>query len=121
MNDMSKPQPRAEATPVVIPVEPFVSRDYAEAEADKLWARVWQAACRLEEIPRVGDYVTYDIGEESIIIVRISADEVRAMYNVCLHRGRRLTEGCGHTNQFYCRFHGWSWNIDGTNLSLIHI
>ena len=115
MNDMGKPQPRAGEKPVVIPIEPFVSREYAEAEGDRLWGKVWQAACRLEEVPKVGDYVTYDIGDESIIIVRSSADEVRAMYNVCLHRGRRLTEGCGHTNQFYCRFHGWSWNIDGTN------
>ena len=115
MNDMRKPLPPARQKPVVIPVKPFVSREYAEAEGDKLWARVWQAACRLEELPKVGDYVTYDIGEESIIVVRVSPEEVRAMYNVCLHRGRRLTEGCGHTNQFYCRFHGWSWNIDGTN------
>ena len=119
MNDMGKPQPRAGEKPVVIPIEPFVSREYAEAEGDRLWGKVWQAACRLEEVPKVGDYVTYDIGDESIIIVRISADEVRAMYNVCLHRGRRLTEGCGHTSQFYCRFHGWSWNIDGSNRVVI--
>ena len=92
MNDMSKPHPRASEKPVVIPIEPFVSREYAEAEGDKLWGKVWQAACRLEEVPKVGDYVTYDIGDESIIIVRVSGDEVRAMYNVCLHRGRRPSE-----------------------------
>ena len=115
MNDLSNVPARAVEQPVVIPIEPFVSRDYAEAEGEKLWAKVWQAACRVEEVPNAGDYVTYDIGDESIIVVRTSPDEIRAMYNVCLHRGRRLTEGCGHTNQFYCRFHGWSWNIDGTN------
>ncbi len=119
MNQMSPPPARTDVQPVVIPNEPFVSREYAEAEADKLWAKVWQAACRVEELPKVGDYVTYDIGEESIILVRSDADTISGFYNVCLHRGRRLTDGCGHTNQFYCRFHGWSWNIDGTNRSCI--
>jgi nitrite reductase/ring-hydroxylating ferredoxin subunit len=98
---------------VVIPVEAYTSQDYARAENDKLWPKVWQVACRVEDLERVGDYVTYDILDESIIVVRTAPDTIKAMYNVCLHRGRRLTEGSGHTNQFFCRFHGWHWNIDG--------
>jgi phenylpropionate dioxygenase-like ring-hydroxylating dioxygenase large terminal subunit len=113
MNEMSPPP--ALDKPVVIPIEPFTSPEYARAEGEKLWPRVWQAACRVEEMPNVGDYVTYDILDESIIIVRTAegsgAGTISAYYNVCQHRGRRLTKGCGHTNQFYCRFHGWSWDI----------
>lgn len=101
--------------PVIIPVEPYLSGEYARAEGEKLWPRVWQVACRVEEIPNVGDYVTYDILDESIIVVRTSADKIAGYYNVCQHRGRRLTKGCGHTTKFYCRFHGWSWDIDGRN------
>ena len=56
--------------PVVIPIEAYVSPAYARAESDKLWAKAWQVACRVEEVPKVGDYVTYDILEESIIVVR---------------------------------------------------
>ena len=63
---------------------------------------------RAEELPGGGDYATYNIGDEMIILVRSEADGIKGFYNVCLHRGRRLTEGCGHTNQFYCRFHGWT-------------
>lgn len=100
--------------PVLIPVEPFTSPEYARAEGDRLWAKVWQAACRAEEIPNVGDYVTYDILDESIIVVR-TEDGIAAYYNVCQHRGRRLTKGCGHTAKFYCRFHGWTWDIAGKN------
>ena len=115
MNDF---RPRTSETggyPMIIPVEPFISPEYARAEGEKLWPRVWQVACRVEEIPNVGDYVTYDILDESIIVVRTAADEIAAYYNVCQHRGRRLTKGCGHTAKFYCRFHGWSWDIDGRN------
>ncbi len=93
--------------------EAYVSADYARAEADKVWAKVWQVACRVEEIEGVGDYVTYDIGEESIIVVRTAADKIAAYFNVCQHRGRRLTQGCGHTKGFVCPFHAWSWGLDG--------
>jgi nitrite reductase/ring-hydroxylating ferredoxin subunit len=112
MNDISQVSASSEA-PVVIPVEAYISEAYARAEGEKLWAKVWQTACRVEEIPKVGDYVTYDILDESIIVVRTAKDRIQAFFNVCQHRGRRLTEGCGHTAQFYCRFHGWRWNIDG--------
>jgi nitrite reductase/ring-hydroxylating ferredoxin subunit len=115
MNDISQRSPAAKEKPVQIPLEAYLSEAYARAENEKLWAKVWQVACRVEEIPKVGDYVTYDILDESIIVVRTSADRIQAFYNVCQHRGRRLTEGCGHTAQFYCRFHGWRWNIDGEN------
>ena len=101
--------------PVVIPVEAYTSEAYARAENDKLWGKVWQVACRAEEIPRVGDYFTYDILDESILIVRSAPDKISAYYNVCQHRGRRLMEGCGHTQRLVCRFHGWAWNLKGEN------
>jgi nitrite reductase/ring-hydroxylating ferredoxin subunit len=102
--------------PVVIGVEPYLSPEYARAEDRKLWGRVWQVACREEEIARVGDYLTYDIMEESIIVVRVAGDRIAAYYNVCQHRGRQLTEGCGNARRFVCKFHGWAWNLQGENV-----
>ena len=101
--------------PCIIPVEAYTSAAYARAEWEKLWPKIWQVACRVEEIPAVGDYVTYDILDESIIVVRTAADTIKGFYNVCQHRGRRLTSGCGNAKRFFCRFHGWRWNIDGEN------
>jgi phenylpropionate dioxygenase-like ring-hydroxylating dioxygenase large terminal subunit len=101
--------------PVVIPIEAYTSEAYARAENEKLWGKVWQAACRTEEIAEVGDYVTYDILDESIIVVRTAPDTISAYYNVCQHRGRRLTKGCGRTRGFHCRFHGWAWDLQGKN------
>ena len=97
----------------VIPPQAYTSPEYARAEADRLWGKVWQAACRAEEVPNVGDFVTYDIMDESVIIVRTGEDRVQAFYNVCQHRGRQLAEGCGHARQFVCKFHGWRWKITG--------
>lgn len=115
MSEIQVTQPGMADEPVMLPIEPYVSRDYALAEGEKLWPKVWQPACRVEELPKVGDFVTYDIADESIIVVRSSTENISAYYNVCQHRGRRLTKGCGHTSRFYCPFHGWAWNIDGSN------
>lgn len=102
-----------------IPKEDYLSREFAELEADNLWPKVWQIACRLEEIPNKGDYVTYDIVDESIIVVRANDGEVSAFYNVCPHRGTQLTEGCGSAKQFVCSFHGWRFGLDGRNIAVI--
>jgi phenylpropionate dioxygenase-like ring-hydroxylating dioxygenase large terminal subunit len=107
------------AAAVIIGNEAYVSADYARAEADRLWPRVWQVACRVEEIPDVGDFVTYDIAGDSIIVTRAAPDKIAAYFNVCRHRGRQLTEGCGNARRFVCKFHAWSWDLDGENLGVV--
>ena len=96
-----------------VPVTRYTSRAFYELEMERLWPRVWQMACREEEIPTVGDYLIYEIGQFSIIVVRTS-DGLKAHHNVCRHRGRRLCDFDGHAANFICPFHGFSWNIDGT-------
>jgi len=98
---------------VTLPVQAYISEDYAREEKDRLWKKVWQVACREEEIARTGNYYTYDIHDQSIIVVRSGPDEISAYRNACLHRGRMLTEGCGHTGRFHCKYHGWQWTLDG--------
>jgi phenylpropionate dioxygenase-like ring-hydroxylating dioxygenase large terminal subunit len=102
-----------------VPAEDYMSREIAEREKKLLWPRVWQLACRLEEIPFVGDYVTYDIQDESVIVIRQTADTLRAYYNVCQHRGRRLADGCGSAARLQCRFHGWQWGLDGKIIRIL--
>jgi phenylpropionate dioxygenase-like ring-hydroxylating dioxygenase large terminal subunit len=102
-----------------IPPTAYISRDYAAREYDKLWSKVWQMVCRLEEIANVGDFVTYDILDQSVIVVRSAPDTISAYHNVCPHRGRRLTEGCGNEKRFACKFHGWKWSLDGKNTSVL--
>ena len=108
-----------ELPPVRIGPEAYLSEDYARAENDKLWGKVWQIACREEELPKVGDYVTYDILDESIIVTRAADDKIVSYYNACPHRGRRLTEGCGQTKKFVCRYHGWKWELNGENAEVL--
>jgi nitrite reductase/ring-hydroxylating ferredoxin subunit len=76
---------------------------------------VWQFAARLDEIPEVGDHAKYDIGDQSVMIVRVSTDSIKAYHNACPHRGTALIEGAGSfkAETIRCPFHGWSWNLEG--------
>ncbi|WP_317928916.1 aromatic ring-hydroxylating dioxygenase subunit alpha [Halioxenophilus sp. WMMB6] len=112
--------------PLTFPTDAYVSKEYAEAEADKLWAKVWQHAGRVEEIPNVGDYITYEICHDSIIITRTGPDTIKAYHNVCPHRGRRLVSTpkgsngvSGNTQVFTCSYHGWAFNGDGENTYIL--
>jgi nitrite reductase/ring-hydroxylating ferredoxin subunit len=96
-----------------VPKDHYLSPEFLRLEGEKLWPKVWQIACREEELPKVGSFVTYDIMDESIVIVRTAATELRAFFNVCQHRGRRLADGCGQISQFHCRFHGWQYDLTG--------
>lgn len=95
--------------------ESYYDPAWVPREYRKLWPHTWQMACREEELEKAGDYVTYDIGSESVIVVRAATGEIKAFHNVCLHRGRRLAEGSGNVASFPCRFHGWRWSLDGRN------
>lgn len=115
------------AKPVVVPVEAYISEAYARAERERLWTRVWQQVGRVEEIPEVGNFLTYDIAGESILIVRAAPNSIRAYYNVCSHRGRRLVDtppgarnASGKKAQFVCGYHGWRYNLDGENTHILH-
>lgn len=92
----------------------YTSQDFHNLEMEKMWCRVWQMTCRDEEIPNVGDYQIYEIGEHSLLIVRTAPSTVKAFYNSCLHRGRTLRDVDGHTKEFICPFHGFTWNLDGS-------
>jgi phenylpropionate dioxygenase-like ring-hydroxylating dioxygenase large terminal subunit len=106
--------------PVTIGAEAYVSADYVRAERDRLWRKVWLQAGRVEEIPEVGSHISYDILDDSVVIIRTAADGIKAFHNVCTHRGRRLVDtpagahhACGNRKALVCPFHGWTFNLQG--------
>ena len=105
--------PYEEAKCLDAPVTRYTSRDYAAKERDHVWRKVWQMACRVEDIPEVGDRLPYNVGEDSIMIVRTAPNEIKAFVNACLHRGRVLCEHAERGTQIRCPFHGFTWSLDG--------
>ena len=107
---------------VQIPVDAYISPEYVKLERDKLWRKVWLQAGRVEDIPKVGSYITFNILDDSILIVRASESEIHAFHNVCPHRGRRLVDtppgernAHGQRAKFFCGYHGWGFDLDGKN------
>src|ERR1700754_4763606 len=75
-----------------IPKQRYYDDAFYAMEAELFWPRVWQMACRLEKIPSRGDFVEYEILDQSIIVVRLDDVNVRAFYNSCRHRGMKIVE-----------------------------
>ena len=99
--------------------EIYISHDFMNSEWENLWTKTWLMACSSSDISNVGDYFNFRIGKESIIVIRSSAGKVSAFYNVCPHRGNKLFyEDFGFVKDIGCRFHGWKFNLDGTNQSV---
>ena len=108
--------------PVLVPPEAYISPEYARAEQDRLWRKVWLQAGRVEDIPEVGNFITYEVLTDSVIIVRTGEDSIKAYHNVCPHRGRKLIDvpagernARGKRPNFICGYHGWTYDLDGKN------
>lgn len=96
-----------------VPKGRYIDPEFVQLEYERLFPKVWQPACRQEEIPEPGSYHEYTIGRESIVVVRQDDHSVRAFYNTCAHRGMRLLGGTGRVADIRCRFHGWRYGIGG--------
>ena len=116
---------------VTYPLEAFLSREYLDAEKRLLWPRIWQMVERETDLPEPGDWLTYNVGDESIIVLRKDDGTLKAFHNVCPHRGRQLVSvpdmmpGKVHSvrgsmrKNFICGFHGWTYDLDGNNTYIL--
>jgi phenylpropionate dioxygenase-like ring-hydroxylating dioxygenase large terminal subunit len=103
-----------------LPITPLSQRFYTsdewfEKDMERVFRKRWLFVCHVTAIPKVGDYTTYQIGNDSVIVVRGKAEQIHAFHNTCAHRGAELCEhGTGNTQVFVCPYHAWSYNLDGS-------
>ena len=108
------PQPLPPFSSGPILGERYWSPDFMRREWDQIWTRAWLIGGLVEQVPKPGDFFTYEIGRESIIVVRGDDGLIRAFYNVCPHRGKRLVDQAqGHSRYLSCGYHGWRFRADG--------
>jgi choline monooxygenase len=104
----------AETIPAAL--SPRLYRDPAvlEVEQRKIFARTWQLAGHISQLPDPGSYITAQAGAEPVLVLRDGEGELRAFRNVCRHRGSRLLSGSGDCGKaIRCRYHGWTYRFDG--------
>ena len=101
-----------------INAERYTGEEFATLERERLWPYVWQFATREEDIPEPGDFIVYENVGRSYIVTRQDDGSIKAVHNVCLHRGRKLKTQDGCADQFICPFHGFTWNKDGSFVTM---
>jgi Rieske 2Fe-2S family protein len=93
----------------------YTSADIFKADMDRIWRRHWLYAGHTCLIPNPGDWMTWAIGFDSVILSRGKDGEVRAFHNTCRHRGARLcNEEHGKSRAFVCPYHAWTYDLDGS-------
>ena len=96
-----------------LPAEAFTSSIVYEREVERLFAREWLCAGRVDQIPDAGDYFCLDLLGEKLVVVRGRDDEVRVLSRICRHRAAEVVTGSGNTSTFVCRYHAWAYQLDG--------
>ena len=92
----------------------YTDEEIYRLDLEAIFKRYWLYAGHASRIPRPGDYVTYQVGDEPLIIIRGADDEVNALYNVCRHRGSLVCLGeSGHVKKLACPYHQWIYETDG--------
>jgi len=91
----------------------YSSADIYAMEKERIFMTHWLSVGRAEEIPNVGDYMTFSVMNEPILISRPSENEIQVCMNMCLHRGVAVASGCGHAKDFSCPYHAWLFDVGG--------
>ena len=92
----------------------YYSPDYMQKEWSLMWPRVWLLAGVTSDLPEHGDYTVFEIGAEEFLLVRQEGGSIKAFYNVCPHRGNRISQNDrGSVARFTCAFHGWQFACNG--------
>jgi Rieske 2Fe-2S family protein len=101
---------------MTLPGRYYTSADVFAAEHERIFARLWLCAGREESLAGPGDYFLCSIGADSVMVLRDGAGGVRALHNVCRHRGTRLCETQSGTlpKTIQCPYHAWTYALDGT-------
>ncbi|MCZ8132113.1 MAG: aromatic ring-hydroxylating dioxygenase subunit alpha [Steroidobacteraceae bacterium] len=102
-----------------VPVGRYTDPAFLALEQQHLWRKSWLYALHVDELPEVGSYRLWRKTGSPIVIARGKDRKIRAFYNACRHRGAPLVENeRGRTQGFFCRYHGWSYDLSGRLLAV---
>ncbi|MEM9062823.1 MAG: SRPBCC family protein [Pseudomonadota bacterium] len=101
-------------TSTAIPKSAYTSEAFLDAELERIFKQEWVCVGRTDQLANPGDYLTYELAGQPVLVVRDTDKQLRAMSNVCLHRMSTLMEGSGSTRTLRCPYHGWVYSLDGS-------
>ena len=91
----------------------YTSPEVFELEKQEIFLKDWLCVGRVEEIGMPGDYLTFRLAGEPLVVARDEQGDINAFANVCRHRGVEVAQGQGNLKEFSCPYHGWTYNLKG--------
>jgi phenylpropionate dioxygenase-like ring-hydroxylating dioxygenase large terminal subunit len=105
--------------PRALPAWVYSHPEMTRLEYERILKPSWQIVCHVNSIPKAGDFITLDLGPDSVVAVRNSQGQIQVFHNVCRHRGARILEGSGNCpGAITCPYHGWSYRLSGELLGM---
>ncbi len=108
--NVARPFEEARAMPRSV----YTSEAFCAQEIESIFRKQWIAVGRVDGLCEPGDFITYELAGQPIMVLRDAGGALRAQSNVCLHRMSTLLAGEGKTRAITCPYHGWTYNLDGT-------
>jgi phenylpropionate dioxygenase-like ring-hydroxylating dioxygenase large terminal subunit len=117
---VAKPEDKTQTSlPRALPAWVYNNADMTRLEHERILLPSWQIVCHINSIPKPGDFETFDLGPESVFVIRDRDGSIRAFHNVCRHRGARLLDGAGTCSAtITCPYHGWTYRHDGSLIGM---
>ncbi len=102
-----------------IPAGRYIDPRFYELEKHHIWKKSWLFAAHIDEIPEPGCFVSWENTGEPVVIVHAENGDINAFYNTCRHRGAPvITDQRGRRPRLTCKYHGWSYGLNGDLLSV---
>ena len=96
-----------------LPASWYTASEFEALDRDLIFAKSWQYVGYEAKAPNPGDWFLAEVAGKPLIIVRGNDAKLRAFYNVCRHRGGPLAIADGSGRMLQCRYHGWSYSLEG--------
>jgi choline monooxygenase len=95
----------------------YLDPAFLPLEKERIFWKTWQPVGRADMVARPGDYFTCDVTGERLVVARGQDQQLRAFYNVCAHRAGPVAVGKGNRKSLQCKYHGWTYGLDGRLLN----
>lgn len=93
----------------------YASPEWYQRDLDLVFKKRWLFAGHGSQLPNLGDYITFELGKDSVVISRGKDNQLHAFHNTCRHRGSRLcSNSSGNAKAFMCPNHAWTYGLDGS-------
>jgi len=92
----------------------YTDPDFYQLDLEQIWYKDWLFAGHDCELAKPGSYLTLQIGDYPVIVLRAGDGAIRAFHNTCRHRGSRICPAeHGEARKLVCPYHGWTYDLDG--------